>query len=179
MKKHKTTRILAIDPGTREIGIAVLEDTDLIYYGVKSLRNGKLRQRVLNEGKDITKRLIEDFEPDALAIEKTTYPRSKRSKVLREFSRAVKTIARARKVKVLEYVPREARKFICANGKPTKSNAAKTIASYYPELTRYLGDDSFRMREKKRYWMNMFDAVTLGIAYYYRDVAKKVSKRKR
>src|SRR6266536_1507222 len=34
----KTPRVLGIDPGTRLMGIAVLEGDDVIYYAVKELR---------------------------------------------------------------------------------------------------------------------------------------------
>ena len=38
MPLNKKQRILAIDPGTRELGFAIMEENDLIYYGVKTLK---------------------------------------------------------------------------------------------------------------------------------------------
>ena len=35
MPLNKKQRILAIDPGTRELGFAIMEENELIYYGVK------------------------------------------------------------------------------------------------------------------------------------------------
>jgi RNase H-fold protein (predicted Holliday junction resolvase) len=34
----KKTKILAIDPGTKEMGVAFLEKGKLIHYGVKSIK---------------------------------------------------------------------------------------------------------------------------------------------
>ena len=64
----KPTKILAIDPGTREIGVAVLEGEALVYYGIKTIRNRKRPQQVLQEAA----RIVRDAEGRAeLLMEKT------------------------------------------------------------------------------------------------------------
>jgi Holliday junction resolvasome RuvABC endonuclease subunit len=68
------SKILAIDPGTREIGIAFFEKQRLIYYGVKVIKdNIKSPHEKLKEGRKIILRLIKDFRPKVLAVEKTFF----------------------------------------------------------------------------------------------------------
>ena len=45
------SKILAIDPGTREMGVAFLVKRKLIYHGVKSIKKGKSPHETLKEGK--------------------------------------------------------------------------------------------------------------------------------
>ena len=57
----KKTKILAIDPGTREMGVAFLEKGKLIHYGVKSIKKKRSPHETLEEGREIVNRLINDF----------------------------------------------------------------------------------------------------------------------
>ncbi len=68
MINNKKTKILAIDPGTRAMGVALLEDGSLIYHGVKTISRGKSSYEALWEGRKIILRLIRDFNPHVLVI---------------------------------------------------------------------------------------------------------------
>ena len=171
MSKKKPIRILAINPGTREMGVAVLEGGSLIYFGVKSLRQGKLPHRVLRQGGRIVKRLIEEYEPQVLALEKTFYAGSRRSSILHVSCKEIKAVAKERGIKVFEYPPIVVRKIVCQYGASTKKETAKVLANYFPELKEYLVDPKwYSEKQRERYWMNLFDAVAVGLACYRRDV---------
>lgn len=175
MTRKKPIRILSIDPGTREIGVAVLEGRELIYYGVKTLREGKLPHRVLRQGVKIVEGLIDDYGPQILVLEKTFYPRSRRSSILHTFCERVKAVAKERGLKVKEFTPKLARGIVCGH-KATKRECAKALADQYPELEGYLAKgQGYRERQRERYWMNMFDAVALGLACYRQDVDGKLA----
>ena len=64
---NNKTRILAIDPGTRNIGIALLDDGRLIYYGVKTIREATSPKEILEEGRKTILRLMRDFKPHVLS----------------------------------------------------------------------------------------------------------------
>jgi Holliday junction resolvasome RuvABC endonuclease subunit len=78
MSNHNT-KILAIDPGTKEMGIALLErfgvsgSSDyknggkLVYHGVKVIPIEKSPNEKLKEGREIILRLIKDYKPNILA----------------------------------------------------------------------------------------------------------------
>lgn len=165
MLNKKPTRILAISPGTREMGVAVLEGNKLVYYGVKSLRQRNLSDRVLKHGIRIIERLIDEYEPQVIALEKTLYAGSKRSPVIHTFCKMIKTVAKERSIDIFEYHSLLTRKIICGDGKSTKRETTKVIAGFYPELRKYLVEPKlYSERQKERYWMNLFDAVALGLA---------------
>lgn len=167
MLNKKPTRILAISPGTREMGVSVLEKKALIYYGVKSLRQGKLPDRVLKHGIRIIERLIDEYEPQVIALEKISYPGSRRSSILHAFCKKIKTVAKERDINSFECLPLLARKIIRGDGKSTKRETAKILTNRYPELRKCLVEPELtREKQKERYWMNVFDAIALGFVCY-------------
>lgn len=162
----KPVRILAVDPGLEEIGFVVLEDRDLVRYGVKRLRGSKLSQGLLQKGKVILRDLLERSSPRVLVLEKPTHKERKGNKVLRELIAHTKMLAKVRGVKVYEYDPCDARERVFAGRKPTKKHVAELIASYYPELSEYVPVKKRILWDKKDfYWLNVFDACTLALAY--------------
>jgi crossover junction endodeoxyribonuclease RuvC len=163
----KPIQILAIDPGTREIGVAVLEGEALVYYGVKTIRNRKRPQQVLQKAARIVKRLIEDYQPSILAIEKM-FLIQKNASLLIVVADEIKATAQAAGLAVYEYAPTTVRKRICQTGKATKRAAAGIIAGRYTELIRYLKG---RSKWEELYYANMFDAIAVGLTCYQQIVA--------
>jgi RNase H-fold protein (predicted Holliday junction resolvase) len=54
--------VLAIDPGTKYMGVALLENGSLIYSGVKVIKNSTSPHEILQTGRKIIFRLIKDPE---------------------------------------------------------------------------------------------------------------------
>ena len=68
-------RILAIDPGTRYIGYALLERGKPVYYGVKVIKGGNnLPHQRLREAKSIVLDLIQDFGPGSWPSKGLSFP---------------------------------------------------------------------------------------------------------
>lgn len=162
-------KILAIDPGTREIGVALLEGEDLLYYGVKSIRNRKRPQQVLQEAAHIIGRLIDTYNPSVLAIEKM-FLIQKSGSLLIVVADEIKATARAAGLSVYEYAPTTVRKLICQTGKATKRATARIIADRYVELARYFKG---RSKWEELYYANMFDAIAVGLACYQQLLANQ------
>ena len=163
MTKKKPIKILSVDPGTREMGVAILEEDTLIYYGVKSIKQRKTPHKRLKEGNKIISQLIDDYEPNILVIEKAFYVQSKNSSLLITLTQEIMSIGRAKKLKVYEYAPTHVKKIICQSGKATKKEVARTLTNRYPELSPNLTQNRLW---KEKYWQNMFDAVALGLTCY-------------
>ena len=153
-------RVLAIDPGTREMGIAFLDRGKLIYYGVKTFRKRRSPHETLNEGRKIILRLIRDFKPNVLVFEKSFFANNRSACLLNTFTDEIKAIGKRKGLRVLAYAPSTVKKAICGNGRATKKEVARVIVSKYPELKVYLTQDR---AWKEEYHQNMFDAVALGI----------------
>lgn len=162
----KNKRILAIDPGTKEMGIAVLDDRDLIDYAVKSIRRGKNQKDFFTNLETLMLRLIHEKKPDVVALERNLFSQIRNNLLLAALIYRIKTIARRKRITVREYDPRTIRKLVCNNGNATKKELARAIAVFYPELKIYLESDR---KWKIRYWQNIFDAVAVGLAFLKKE----------
>ena len=157
---NNNSKILAIDPGTREMGVAFLEDGKLIYYGVKVIKKRKSPHETLREGRKVILRLIKDFKPHVLVVEKAFFFNNRNASLLNVFVDEIKAIGRRKRLKVLSYAPSTVKKYICGNGRASKKEVARVLVAKYPELKVYLTQDR---AWKEEYHQNMFDAVALGI----------------
>jgi crossover junction endodeoxyribonuclease RuvC len=153
-------RILAIDPGTRFMGVAFLDEGKLIYHAVKVVAKGQSPQRTLQCARDAVVRLIDDFEPDIIAVEKTFFSRNRNTALLNVLFDEIRSLARRRLLVFISYAPSTIKKFTCGNGRADKKQVATVVVSKFPELKVFLSQDR---AWKERFHQNMFDAVALAI----------------
>ena len=156
----KNQKILAIDPGTREMGIAFLDKGKLVYHGVKTFKRGRSPHETLREGRKTILRLIRDFEPQVFVVEKSFYAKNRNTSLLNVFIDEMMSIAKRNGLKVFSFAPCTLKKFICGYGRASKEDVARVIVAKYPELKVYLTQDR---AWKEKFHQNMFDAVALGI----------------
>lgn len=157
----KNNRVLAIDPGTHYIGVAVLDGAKLAYYGVKTLSKRKSPHDTLTEGRKVIRSLIDDFKPKTLAVEKTFFANNRNSALLNVFADEIAAIGKRVRLRVVTLAANVVRKEICKNGWATKREVAQEVCRRFPELLPYLSSDR---RWKEEFYLNMFDAVALGLA---------------
>ena len=154
----KLPTILAVDPGTRELGISVLRGQELLYYRVKTITRRKIPSSVLEIATLFIDRLIEKFQPRYLAIEKMSITQQN-SPLLAILVEQIKAIAEAEILIVREYSPFSVRKELCQSEKATKKDVAEVLAKRFPELVRYCKRTKLWERE---YYAKIFDFVALG-----------------
>jgi len=159
MPKSKS-KILAIDPGTKYMGVALLDNGALIDCGVKVIKNRRSPHEILWACRRIILRIIRDFQPDILVFEKTFFAQNRNTALLNVLGDEIRNIGRRKGLQVLSYAPSTMKKAICGNGRASKEEVARVVASKYPELRVFLTQDR---KWKERYHQNMFDAVALGI----------------
>ncbi len=160
MQQKHSERILAIDPGTRNTGFAFLDKGQLVHYGVKTIRPTKSPHEKLREGRKIILRLINDFRPQMLIVEKTFFANNRNSALLNVFPDEIKAVGKRKGLIVQSLAANSVRKLICGNGAASKDDVAMAMVSRYPELKPFLTSDR---RWKERYHRNMFDAVALAV----------------
>ena len=160
MRRRRKIRVLAIDPGTREMGVALFEGRELLYHGVLSIKRGTSPHDRLREARKVVLRLIGDFKPHALVTEKAFFANNRNASLLNVLVDEIQAIARRKRLKVLSLAPSTVKKEICGNGRASKREVAKVVVAHYPELKVYLTQDR---AWKERYHQNMFDAVALGM----------------
>ena len=115
---------------------------------------------MLNEGKKIVSRLMDDFKPDMLVVEKTFFGNNADSVLLNTFTVQIRRIGKKKGLKIVSIATNTVRKAVCGNGAASKDEVARAIVLKYPQLKPYLTLDK---RWKEKYHRNMFDAVALAI----------------
>lgn len=156
----RPARVLAIDPGTRLMGVALLEDRKIIYHGVKMIKPQGSPSATLKAARAEFVRLVEDLKPEILVLEKAFFAKNRSSSLLNVFVDEMRAIGKRKGLKVISFAPCTVKKFICGYGLASKLEVATVIVSRYPELRVFLTQDR---AWKERYHQNMFDAVALGI----------------
>lgn len=154
-------KLLALDPGTKEMGIALFHGTDLFSYRVKTFRNGRKPHALLTQARDTMVKLLEEGEPDVVVIEKPFFARTKRSALLTFLVQELRERIGEGRVTLHEYTPREVRAVLLGRPNATKRDIARFVAGRFPELARYAEPTS---HWQEKYWSHVFDAAALGLA---------------
>lgn len=155
--------ILAINPGTRYIGIAVLKGQELLDWQVKVV-NGKWSLAKLRKITALVDDLIAEHEPTAFVL-KRLHP-ARRSPALEQMCAEILNLAKAHHLAVYEYSIKELEESLAPSLRANKQNLTETVCSRFPFLIREL------RRERKHdnpYHIRMFEAVALAIVAESQD----------
>ncbi len=161
MIKKPKPRILAIDPGTRHINIAVLQGSDLVYHGVLTMPYRRAPEAIRRNTRVLLKQLLSDFRPTVLAVEGNSIGSSRARSRLHAVVSESRRIGRRKQVQVVTRTASTVKKFVTGNGRATKEEVARAVARSFPELKAYLRQTA---RWRARYHGNMFDAVALALS---------------
>ena len=142
------------------MGVAVVEGGKLLYHGVVVIKRGRSPKETLARGRASVARLIADFRPEALVIEKTFIGRNRSGALLNVLGDEIQALGTKSKLNVSSIAPNVVKKAICGNGWATKAEVARAVIARYPELKAYLVHER---KWKERFHANMFDAVALAI----------------
>jgi crossover junction endodeoxyribonuclease RuvC len=153
-------RILAIDPGTRFMGIAFLDDGKLVYHTVAVIPTGHSPHQTLQRARDAVVRLIDDLEPSVVAVERTFFNQSRHTALLNVLFDEIRSVARRRRLAFVSHAPSTIKKFTCGNGRADKKQVATVVVARFPELKVFLTQDR---AWKERFHQNMFDALALAM----------------
>ena len=179
--KPQIIRILAINLSAKYLGLAVLKNTELLYWVVKKLREkGMTDGEVLKRTRKNLLRLVNDYSVKVIVIGKPSIRQLQDSPRLRLVYRKLKELGRKKSKKVLSFPLLEAREFICQGEKPTKMNVERMIVSqYYPWLYRRYQKDLEKDLKghwwERKYYTVMFDAIALSLYCYQKLKTKTLS----
>lgn len=156
----KLQRTLAIDPGTRQIGIAILDGPKLVYHTVHVVTDRSTGETILRDVRELFQRLLHDFAPNRVIVERTFLSKSSNIALLTVVADEVLRLARRLGLPCGSIAPCTVRKALCGFGHATKEELAKVIVAKYPRLRVYLIE---RPKWKAAYNFNRFDAIGLGL----------------
>ena len=155
---RRPLKIIGINPGTRYLGIAVLDGSELLDWKIKTLE-GRWSEEKIKKAIGVVSELIERYELDVLAIKKL-HP-SRRTENLLRLTNKIKEFARRKKIRVCQFALKEIEKLFIEDKKLNRQNLMEAIAKQYPMLYHELKKEQ---NQKNPYYFRMFDAIALASA---------------
>jgi len=153
--------IIAIDPGTRFLGVTIFSEGRIVLAGVKTLGTGNSRKKKLARVGKIFLSMVENSEADILVLEKPQVFWIRQSRLLDAVINEIKRLAREKNLRIYEFSPLTVRKTICGDASATKRDLADIVCRAYPDLKRL---DQERP-SRKLYWSRSFDSQAVGLCY--------------
>lgn len=157
----KPLTILAINPGTSYLGIAIFQGSELRDWRIKVFK-GKWSKEKMDKIKSILLGLIDQYNPNILAIKRLNPSRT--SSNLNKLTSKIKDICQMNGLKVYQYSIKEVEAFFSPDEKINKKKLTEIIASEYPILFFELNREK---AHKNPYYIRMFEAVALGSVCFY------------
>lgn len=159
----KATKIIGIDPGTMTTGYAVIEvvgnEITLLAIGNISLEKYETPYKKLTVLFNKVYGLINQFEPDAFAIEAPFYANNAQSLIKLGRAQGVAMAATmTRNIPVFEYSPKKIKQSVTGNG-----NAAKEqVAAMLRHILRNQVPENFKK-------MDATDALGVAICHHFQS----------
>jgi Holliday junction resolvasome RuvABC endonuclease subunit len=155
----KIDTLLALDPGLRELGYAILEGSRLLTHGVLPLRSVPKAER-LSRIRESFRAWMRGYEPDTLVLEDIPKRPLDHLGGLPALGRSLKRLASEFWLEQATYSARAVRQSVVGDGWAGKRETAESVCAVFPDLRVYLTQDR---KWKEAHWQNMFDAVALGL----------------
>jgi Holliday junction resolvasome RuvABC endonuclease subunit len=162
MKRNPHT-ILAIDPGTRTLGLAVLARGELAAYGVRSFDRLAAVDRP-RAVRNLVDEWIVTHHPSTLVLEHTHPHPIPQFDAIHRLSMGLARRTRRMGLHVAVHHVLSVRQLVAGDGRATKRELAAAVLLYFPVLRPYRVRDR---RWRELYFSNLFDAVALAL---YHDV---------
>ncbi|MCC6348293.1 MAG: crossover junction endodeoxyribonuclease RuvC [Candidatus Eisenbacteria bacterium] len=161
--------VIGIDPGTREMGLVVLRGRALVWFGVRTLPNGKRHHEAIGLAKQLVLNLIEEHDPDAVAIEQPFDLPTKRSHLLNVIADELRDRSEELGIDVVELSPEAIRERVTGNPRANKVDVAEHLVDHgFGHLRQLVPKRPARaalgLRPRDKYWLHMFDALAIAVA---------------
>lgn len=161
--------ILGIDPGTKEMGVAVLQGRELLAHAVHTLRNGDRPHDVIDQARRIVLSYLAEFTPAIVGIEKPLLVPTKRAALVSVIAQELDARSREVGMKVVEISARDVRRLLLGNPYAKKIDVAKAIVEMgFEDLRVHIPKQAphpvLGYRPRDRYHLHMFDALAVALA---------------
>ncbi len=157
MSRITSPRILAVAPGARHLGLAVLDGEELLWFGVKPFGGRKTEAELLARAEHFLERVVAAYRPSVLAIEEPFYAQARSSPLVRSLVKWLRRWGKKKGFRMAGYLPTTVKERLLP-GKKTREALAQAMVQRYWFL--------YHRRKPGRtphYWQQMFDAVALGV----------------
>jgi RNase H-fold protein (predicted Holliday junction resolvase) len=154
----KRLKIIGINPGTRYLGIAIFQDSELLDWRIKVFKE-KWSKEKAKKILEILNEYIDLYALNTIALKKL-HP-SRRSQNLARLVTRIKEISKRKGIKVYQYSIKDLEEFFIEEDKLNKKNLAEAIVSENPVLFHELLKEK---SNKNIYYIRVLEAVALASA---------------
>jgi Holliday junction resolvasome RuvABC endonuclease subunit len=180
----QTKTVIGIDPGTREMGLVVLRGHVLVWFGVRTLPNGKRHHEAIGLAKQHVLNLIEEHDPDVVAIEKPFDLPGHRSHLLNVLADELRDRSEELGIEVAELSPEAIRARVTGNPRASKVDVADHLVAHgFGHLRQLVPKRPARpalgLRPRDKYWLHMFDALAIAVAAESHTSSSTFQRRER
>jgi crossover junction endodeoxyribonuclease RuvC len=136
VRKVKERIILGLDPGTNVMGYGVIlvrhPKIDLLQFGVVRLNKFETHELRLKKIFDRVLSLIDDFNPDEVALEAPFFGKNVQSMLkLGRAQGVAMSAALSREIPIVEYAPKRVKQSVTGNGNASKEQVAKMLMTLF------------------------------------------------
>jgi|GEM_PF-3449499 len=165
MEKEKSPYILGVVPGRRVSGFAVLDESGLHRYGVKSLRRYKDDGQKMLVFNRLLCELINSYRPRVVIVLKLCKPKATSFNL--QLLSVIRGQANSRYCPLYIFSLKQIKAVLGEEtGLKNQRQLARLIANVYPELAHYLSaNESLVIGDREKYYQPLFGAVGLAISY--------------
>jgi crossover junction endodeoxyribonuclease RuvC len=133
---EKERIILGLDPGTNVMGYGVIlirkPKIDLLQYGVIQLNKYESHELRLKKIFDRVLSLIDDFNPDEVALEAPFFGKNVQSMLkLGRAQGVAMSAALSREIPIVEYAPKRVKQSVTGNGNASKEQVARMLMTLF------------------------------------------------
>jgi crossover junction endodeoxyribonuclease RuvC len=136
VRKVKERIILGLDPGTNVMGYGVIlirnPKIELLQFGVIQLNKYETHELRLRKIFDRVLSLIDDFNPDEVALEAPFFGKNVQSMLkLGRAQGVAMSAALSREIPIVEYAPKRVKQSVTGNGNASKEQVAKMLMTLF------------------------------------------------
>lgn len=145
-------RVISIDPGYDKVGVAILEDKDVLLYSdcIKTSRDDVFEKRLGLIIERISE-VIKKYKPEAMAIENLFFSKNKKTAMrVSEARGAIIQEATSKNLKVYEYTPLQIKIAVTGYGKSDKRQVISMVENLV-EIDKEIKED------------DEYDAIACGL----------------
>ena len=158
---RKPLKIIGINPGTRYLGVAVFQETELLDWRIKVFK-GKWSKEKMRKILEILNEYAQLYGINTISLKKLHPSRS--SKNLKLLVSRIKALAKRNRIKVHQYSIKELEKFFLNDERLNKKNLSEKIALEYPVLNHEFEKEN---SHKNPYFIKVFESVALAAACFH------------
>ncbi|HEX8059998.1 MAG TPA: crossover junction endodeoxyribonuclease RuvC [Cyclobacteriaceae bacterium] len=164
-KAVKEKIIMGLDPGTNVMGYGILlvkgQNLTLLQFGVIQLSKYEKHEQRLKKIFDRILALIEEFNPDEVALEAPFYGKNVQSMLKLGRAQGVAMAASLhRGLPIVEYAPKKVKQSVTGNGNASKEQVAKMLMNV------------FKLKELPEL-LDATDALAVAMCHHYQGGPEK------